>query len=237
MYLPGIDWAARNAVDDTSELQMKQVELEKMLSGMHDEERDAKDQMSTVAVEESKLEQALLDVQAELEEITTRRDALADSSRELKRHLTEQRRKMQANRKKVDDFAVLLDAKRVDLEALRARVQTETAQAVTVFPERVKVTRAAKELEDVVAARERAIRKQQQEQGRSMEEIEAEFLAVKKKLRRVKRDLALFEETLADLSKSLEKRHVKLKRMRHLLGEQVSVFFNWNLLKRGYEVR
>ena len=39
-----------HAVDDTSELQMKQAELEKSLSNCLDEERDAKHQMSTGAV-------------------------------------------------------------------------------------------------------------------------------------------------------------------------------------------
>lgn len=103
------------------------------------------------------------------------------------------------------------------------------------YPERVPVTKSVGELEKILLAREKAIREQQKDRGKTIEEIEREFLLVRDKMKRVSKDIKHFETTIEVLSKHFRKRHKKLQSLRNQVGNLVSNCFAINLSQRGYD--
>lgn len=149
--------------------------------------------------------------------------------------MDELNRKLSKGEKQLAQFRAKIDSQQLDLDAARGQLRTDTARALEGFPERVPASRPVAELEAVVAAREEAIRRETQHTGKTVEEIEKDYVGIRRQLRAVTAELDALETLLKDLAVGLKSRQKRLKTLRTIIGHQVSLCFNMQLTQRGYE--
>ena len=127
------------------------------------------------------------------------------------------------------------NAKVIELEEKRRYLEVGMEGALQVFPDRVPVDKTVKELEAMVGGMEKALAKQQKDKGKSIEEIEHNYLQTAQKLKKVRKELNWLADMLRRLGAALKKRNKKIERIRNTVGAEVSHHFNSYLTKKGYE--
>jgi DNA repair exonuclease SbcCD ATPase subunit len=147
--------------------------------------------------------------------------------KKLKVSLVPARKKLASGEKKLVDI-------REELEAKEKGVTEGIAAAETVFA-RVPVTKSVAQLTREVTSMELALARQQEDQGKTLQEIEADYLTLRKKYKKVKKSIEFTETMLLELSVALTKRQKKIDRITAKYGTLVSTWFNGYLTKKGYE--
>lgn len=218
-----------------TDLEKKRQDLQNSLDELKSKEQEHLKKIATVDAELVVHNAKLQQLQKELDDSIARSGGVQDAAKALKRKLAEDKRKVEEHKKKTAEFIKVSDNMKLELEESKKHLEEGLAAAAKVFPERVPVTMTVQQLENKIAGMERALERQQQQQGKSVEQIEQHYFASFKKLKKVKKRLNWLEETLEHLAAALNKRRKKLERLRKQIGEQVSMWFNTYLTQKGYE--
>jgi chromosome segregation ATPase len=218
------------------------VELEVKLAGLREtleKEREKQVQVleelrvREVAVQESK--KTLAAMEAQYEEGSAKSVGGDDKARAARRAIAKFEKELQLAREKLRKYEEKIEADTKDHEAAAALLASGTEAAMKAFPNRVPVTKSVSELEKVVSGMEAALLNQQKNRGKTVEEIEKEYLTTKAKVKKVGAHLDWLQRVLGQISIGLDSRNDRLQKIRVLVAEHVSAFFNMYLTKKGYE--
>ena len=218
-------------VEVKTKLAVLQVDFQKMQEKM----RDGQQRVHSQEKEAREFEDKIAELQKELDEGFAKTQGLENKARELSKSLAKAKTDIANKRRMLTEAEKVIEEGRVEREAAKESLKSVTEIALKAFPDRVPVTKTVQELESIVAGMEAALLQQQKAKGKTIEQIEKEFLETKTKVRNVGSRLEWLQKTLAEISVGLNKRNESLDRMRKLIGETVSTFFNSYLTKKGYE--
>ena len=216
-------------------LEGKITELSLSLEQYRSDEMDAKSRHMEAEKAMGLLKQNVDDAERIVDDLYARHGAVEDQARDARQKVSKMRSNMEKARKQISLFVTRVEGLKEALERHREFLATGMEQARGAFPERVEVSKPVAELEAMVGGMEKALQKQQQDKGKSVEEVEQEYLVASRKLKKVQNRLAWLSDMLHKLSRALSRRQKKIDRIRNHVGVEVSTWFNTYLTKKGYE--
>ncbi|RHZ75652.1 hypothetical protein Glove_212g65 [Diversispora epigaea] len=218
------------------------------IAALEDAVREAEQQITQYKINYSSLQEQKISINQEQiplvnesEKVSDRLVAMAEESHVINRKFEEQvsLRVTFANNKAHWEGKLAIEQEKIDSAEKELRdkkiiLEDWTKQAVDYCPERVEVTKPAKELDREIKQIGIRLHEREREHGVSLEEIASDMKARRDAYRNAKREIEHMERFLRDLKVALQSRMLKWRNFRTYISLRARSQFSFQLSKRGY---